>query len=906
MATVIDTLFMELGIDSSKFSREAKQAVSKLDDMTEAFEKAEAKTGESGKGLDKHAEKVKQNVKQAKNLTEALGKVAKGAAALFALVTGSNALDKLIRETTEANVQLDNLSRNIGMSRNQLQAWGGMAEMAGGQADAMRGSLAGLSMSITRLTTMGDTSMVPFFNAFGVALLNADGKARNLDSIMLDLADRFSKMDRVQAYNLAKSMGLDDGTINTLLLGRAEMEKMLALQDRLYRSGEKEIAVSRELTRSRAYLNQQWDALKNMVADALAPHLLRLVKLVSSFADYLMRNENTMKHVFEGLAFVLGVVLIPVLWSAVTALYAFIAPFALAAAAVAALGAAFVLLYDDYKTWAEGGKSLFNWGAFTNYIKTSKVSVDSLTKGFTYLLTGYTSWSEAGKSLFDWLRLKGFIDENGVSLRSLANGFKSLANDIYQFIAPALEDLGEIFNALMNRDYNRAWTAAKRLAMRPVNFVAEQVQSAAERVSGAVDVATGHTPGAAGSAQAAVRSLGSGERVAKQMFSPGGTIYFGDSIAHGYRSVVNGTGSTRVGANPQQVLGFINGYSGNLQGQTVILSSGMSNNPNDADSIRAQIRALRARGANVRLLGVSNTYNRNGQTGARMNALLGQIAREEHATFQGGFQAGRDNIHPASYSSQPWLGGGSRQAASGQLHRSRAFTPEKAAAIARVARNIGVSPNDLAAVISFETGGTFSPSITNPTSSATGLIQFMAGSGGTRGQYYGMTRDQFRSLSFDQQMNYVERYFKERGFDGRRQRNVADLYTAVTGYGYRRGTRAYELNKVWDSNGDGYIAKGEMVQNSAFRAHQRQYFPDLNQPIGGQAVADNAQRGLQSMQQGAVARQQAQQITNNSNMQFAINGGIHVQSSASTIDGTMKDASSAARNRLVQIMPAMV
>ena len=906
MATVIDTLFMELGIDSSKFSREAKQAVSKLDDMTEAFEKVEAKTGKSGKGLDKHAEKVKQNVKQAKNLTEALGKVAKGAAALFTLVTGSNALDKLIRETTEANVQLDNLSRNIGMSRNQLQAWGSMAEMAGGQADAMRGSLAGLSMSITRLTTMGDTSMVPFFNAFGVALLNADGKARNLDSIMLDLADRFSKMDRVQAYNLAKSMGLDDGTINTLLLGRAEMEKMLALQDRLYRSGEKEIAVSRELTRSRAYLNQQWDALKNMIADALAPHLLRLVKLVSSFADYLMRNENTMKHVFEGLAFVLGVVLIPVLWSAVTALYAFIAPFALATAAVAALGAAFVLLYDDYKTWAEGGKSLFNWGAFTGYIRTSKVSVDSLTKGFTYLLTGYTSWAEAGKGLFDWLRLKGFIDENGVSLRSLANGFKSLANDIYQFIAPALEDLGEIFNALMNRDYNRAWTAARRLAMRPVNFVAEQVQSAAERVSGAVDVATSHTPGAAGSAQAAVRSLGSGERVAKQMFSPGGTIYFGDSIADGYRSAVNGTGSTRVGANPQQVLGFINGYSGNLQGQTVILSSGMSNDPTDTDGIRAQIRALRAKGANVRLLGVSNTYNRKGQTGARMNALLGQIAREEHATFQGGFQAGRDNIHPASYSSQPWLGGGSRQAASGQLHRSRAFTPEKAAAIARVARNIGVSPNDLAAVISFETGGTFSPSITNPTSSATGLIQFMAGSGGTRGQYYGMTRDQFRSLSFDQQMNYVERYFKERGFDGRRQRNVADLYTAVTGYGYRRGTRAYELNKVWDSNGDGYIAKGEMVQNSAFRAHQRQYFPDLNQPIGGQAVADNAQRGLHSMQQGAVARQQAQQITNNSNMQFAINGGIHVQSSASTIDGAMEDAASAARNRMIQVMPAMV
>ncbi|WP_236483713.1 hypothetical protein, partial [Escherichia coli] len=95
-------------------------------------------------------------------------------------------------------------------------------------------------------------------------------------------------------------------------------------------------------------------------------------------------------------------------------------------------------------------------------------------------------------------------------------------------------------------------------------------------------------------------------------------------------------------------------------------------------------------------------------------------------------------------------------------YKSKAFTPEKAASIARVAKNIGVNPNDLAAVISFETGGTFSPSKRNPNSSATGLIQFMAGSGGTKGKYYGMTRDQFGSLSFDEQMKYVEKYFLER------------------------------------------------------------------------------------------------------------------------------------------------
>lgn len=772
MATVIDTLFMELGIDSSKFIRQAGQAVSKLDDMTGAFEKAEAKTGKSGKGLDKHAEKVKQNVKQAKNLTEAMGKVAKGAAALFALVTGSNALDKLIRETAEANVQLDNLSRNIGMGRNSLQAWGGMAEMAGGSAEGMKGSLAGLSMGITRLTTMGDTSVVPFFNAFGVALLNADGKARNLDSIMLDLSDRFSKMDRVQAYNLAKSMGLDDGTINTLLLGRAEMEKMLEMQRNLYRSGEKEIAVSRELTRSRAYLNQQWDALKNMVADALAPHLLRLVKLVSGFADYLMRNENTMKHVFEGLAFVLGAVLLPVLWSAVTALYAFIAPFALAAAAVAALGAAFVLLYDDYKTWAEGGKSLFDWGAFAGYIKTSKVSVDSLKSAFVYLLTGYKSWAEAGNAAFDWLRLKGFIDENGVSLRSLANGFKSLAQDICQFVAPALEDLGEIFTALGNKDYNLAWEAAKRLASRPVNFVAEQVQNVAGRVSGAVDIATGHTPGAEGSLQSQVKNA---TGAAKQM--------------------IGGTAAAAVQASKQTLAA---GYGGGKAGS----ASGKGN-----------IRNYSTARGSFQKVGGSRAWRNNNEG----NLEFGKFAKAHGAIGTDG--------------------------------RFAIFPDEETGRRAKEA-------------LIFESNG---------------------------GKYLA---------------NNPLDYGKGIGY---RDKTLLQMIAAYAPSG-ENNTRAYR-QRVLAAVG------GRNKKMRDYTADERQAIMQAMRKVEGwkagqirhlDDVAAGAQRGLQSMRQGDAARRQAQQITNNSTMQVAINGGIYVQSSAGTIDGTMEDASAAARNRLVQIMPAMV
>ena len=162
----------------------------------------------------------------------------------------------------------------------------------------------------------------------------------------------------------------------------------------------------------------------------------------------------------------------------------------------------------------------------------------------------------------------------------------------------------------------------------------------------------------------------------------------------------------------------------------------------------------------------------------------------------------------------------------------RGFTPERAESIRAVAQRIGVDPNDLAAIISFETGGTFSPSAKNPKSSGTGLIQKM-GDGATKrgnyndGKYYGMSRDQFAALPFDDQMQYVERYFKELGFDGSRKRDVADAYTAVTGYGYRKGTPEYDLNPSWDTNNNHIIEKGEAVQNPKFKEHQRRYFQQL-------------------------------------------------------------------------------
>ncbi|MCU4320651.1 hypothetical protein KTH44_16155 [Acinetobacter bereziniae] len=159
------------------------------------------------------------------------------------------------------------------------------------------------------------------------------------------------------------------------------------------------------------------------------------------------------------------------------------------------------------------------------------------------------------------------------------------------------------------------------------------------------------------------------------------------------------------------------------------------------------------------------------------------------------------------------------------------LSQDKIDSIRRVAKNIGLEPNDLAQIISFETSGTFNPNARNPKSSGTGLIQKM-GDGATKrgkyndGKYWGMTRDQYGALSFDEQMKYVEKYYRERGFDGKSKRSLADGYSAVAGWGYKKGTEAYRLNSKWDADGNGVIDKGEAIQAPAFKAHRKNYIPE--------------------------------------------------------------------------------
>ncbi|WP_272688761.1 hypothetical protein [Providencia sp. PROV033] len=413
MATLIDTLLVSLKLDSGGFANDAKKATTENDKLADSIDALNETLGGVNETLKGTREQQKKAKEQSDSFTKSINNATKALAGLFTTIFMSTGLTKLIEDTARSNDQLNFLSKNLGMNATQVKRWQGAAELSGGSAEGMASSMANLNKSLWDLVTVGDTSILPYFNALNVGVVKNNGELRNLDDILLDVADSLSQMSRPQAYNFAKNMGFDEGTINMLLQGRQEMERQLALQKDIVVSSEQELEISRQLQQQNALVGMQWDGLKTLLGNYLIPYALKLSATVTGFLGYLNKNRDTAIFLFKALGTVIGVTLIPIVLKAATAFVGLFGAIGLLPALLLLLGASLWLLYDDFKKWKEGGESLLGeyWEKWDSTITPILEKLDEM--GDWFIKSDFSRWSR------DIDRIKKSFDSIKDSVSSL-------------------------------------------------------------------------------------------------------------------------------------------------------------------------------------------------------------------------------------------------------------------------------------------------------------------------------------------------------------------------------------------------------------------------------------------------------------------------------------------------------
>ncbi len=422
MAT-IDSLVVKLLLDAKEFNtgKEAtKKGLKEASEEANRTGKALKKVGEDGgKGFDS---------------------VARAAAKFLAVIGGAYAIKTFIQNTIESNAALDRFSKNLGAATRTVSAWSNAAEIAGGSAGGLQGTMDMLSKAQTQLQLTGESSLIPYFSQLGISMADAYGRARPVNDVLLDLADRFGQMDRRTAVNMGEMMGIDPGTMNLLIQGRRAVEDMIARQKEYNAISKEQAAEATRLREKIIKSRQSFEAMGRKLLSDVTPALEWLLSKLQAIGDWISQNRDFVETFLTVLATGLAAVGLAAI------------PINLTVAAILALAAGIATLWNDYQVWKSGGESLIDWGKWEPGITAAKNAMMELRDKF--------------------LDFIGTFSERFPHLSALIKDFGSA---IKIFAGMLLDDVIEVMKILWE------W----------LGKIAEKIEWAANKVLGVVDTISG-------------------------------------------------------------------------------------------------------------------------------------------------------------------------------------------------------------------------------------------------------------------------------------------------------------------------------------------------------------------------------------------------------------------------------
>lgn len=394
--------------------------------------------------------------------------------------------------TTQIASGLDKVywaSQRTGASVQGIKSLGYAASQMGGDVQAATSSLEGLA-SFMR----SNPGAEGFLNRLGVQTRDASGKMRDTAAIFTGVGQKLNSMPYYRAKQYAQMLGIDE---NTLMAMRRGMNGFTAdYQSMLQKTGfnaDKAAAQSNKFMTSMRGLTSLFGIMRDKIGSNLAGGLAgSLDGLRKRILDNFPKIEETLTKVIKavlwlGDAFtrmawrlvqgagaviewwkqlddgsrsllkIFGALLVA--WRALNSAF-LMSPIGMITSLILAIG----LLWEDYQTWKEGGKSLIDWSKWEPGINYAIKKMGEIGELLVWL---WGRVKELGKSFGGlWEKLSPLIDEFvkllGLDFSKFSG--KAFFDSLIKSITDTIKVLGNLVDALkhvMDGDFGAAYTSLK-------------------------------------------------------------------------------------------------------------------------------------------------------------------------------------------------------------------------------------------------------------------------------------------------------------------------------------------------------------------------------------------------------------------------------------------------------------
>ncbi|HGL7017117.1 TPA: hypothetical protein ACKF7N_005437 [Klebsiella pneumoniae] len=381
--------------------------------------------------------------------------------------------------TAKISSSLDNLywaSQRTGATVEGIKQIGYAVSQVGGSADSARGSLENLARFIRN-----NPGAEGFLNRLGVQTRDASGNMRDMATIFTGVGQRLSSMPYYRANQYAQMLGLDENTLMAMRRGIGQFSgEYTAMAKAIgYNADVAAVSSNKFMTSLRSFglmAGMARDKIGSSLADGLAGSLDRLRRQI---LDNFPKIEGAITATVKGILWageMVGRVIYRLIqlgrsisdwWDsldkqsqelieligALTAAWWMLNRAMLASPITWVLGlaAAIALLWEDYQTWKEGGKSLIDWGKWKPEVDAALKMVGDLKQ--TVL--------DLGKALAKLLN----IDPKSWSLKW---DFSNFITQMGEF-SKMLSMIGDLLNAIKDGRWSDAASIGRALLKQGSN-----------------------------------------------------------------------------------------------------------------------------------------------------------------------------------------------------------------------------------------------------------------------------------------------------------------------------------------------------------------------------------------------------------------------------------------------------
>ncbi|HAW5515072.1 TPA: hypothetical protein JLZ90_001411 [Escherichia coli] len=367
-------------------------------------------------------------------------------------------------------------SQRTGATVEGIKQIGYAVSQVGGSVDGARGSLENLARFMRN-----NPGAEGFLNRLGVQTRDASGNMRDMATIFTGVGQRLSSMPYYRANQYAQMLGLDENTLMAMRRGIGQFSGEYTAMAKVigYNADVAAVSSNKFMTSLRSFglmAGMARDKIGSSLADGLAGSLDRLRRqILENFPKIEGAITSTVKGILWAGEMVGRVIyrLIQLgqsisdwwdsldkqsqqlieLIGALTAAWWMLNRAMLASPITWVLGlaAAIALLWEDYQTWKEGGKSLIDWGKWKPEVDAALKMVGDLKQ--TVL--------DLGKALAKLLN----IDPKSWSLKW---DFSNFITQMGEF-SKMLSMIGDLLNAIKDGRWSDAASIGRALLKQGSN-----------------------------------------------------------------------------------------------------------------------------------------------------------------------------------------------------------------------------------------------------------------------------------------------------------------------------------------------------------------------------------------------------------------------------------------------------